>query len=434
MSDKISIVWIRRDLRLDDNTALVHALNRGNRVLMLFIFDEDILKNLPKDDARVTFIHDTLNSMDRSLNEKGSSLLCIYGTPMSAWEKITAEYEVVDVFANKDYEPYAMERDNMIRTFLDEKGIPFHTFKDQVIFEENEVQKDDGKPYTVYTPYKNKWLKKFNRNTILIKQKAHFKNLYPCSFTMPTLHDIGFVRSGVKVPQFNLERVIDYPHTREFPIEITTLVGPHLRFGTISIRKLIAQLKIEDAVYLNELIWREFFMQILYHFPRVINNNFKQQYDFIKWRNNEREFDRWCNGTTGYPLVDAGMRQLNNTGFMHNRVRMVVASFLCKHLLIDWRWGEAYFAAKLLDYDLSANNGNWQWAAGTGCDAAPYFRVFNPSEQLKKFDKDLKYVRKWIPEFDDGNYPEPMVDHQFARKRALDAYKKGLQEGSGYNS
>ena len=424
---KVSICWFRRDLRLKDNTALHMALANESAVLPLFIFDSDILKELPKDDARLSFIHAEISSMDVELTKQGSSFLTKHGNPLEIWEEILKEYDVEAVYINKDYEPYALKRDEEVAAFLSEKGVKFHPFKDQVIFEENDVLKNDGKPYTIYTPFKNKWLSQFDQNEHLPLKDSNFGNLHQTDTDLLNLEKLGFTKSSIIVKPFTLEEVDEYEIMRNFPAKDgTSYLSPHLRFGTVSVRQIIQKLKSNDAVFLSELIWREFFMQILFHFPRVVSESFRPKYDTIKWRNNTQDFERWCEGETGYPMVDAGMRQLNQTGYMHNRVRMVVASFLCKHLLIDWRWGETYFAKKLLDYDLSANNGNWQWAAGTGCDAAPYFRIFNPIEQLKKFDKDLLYTRKWVKNLNEFSYPQPMVDHKGARERALSAYKEGI--------
>lgn len=424
---KISIVWLRRDLRLEDNTAVTEALRSGLPVLLVFIFDQNILHGLPADDARVGFIHTSLETIQNKLAAKGSSLLSIKGDPVKVWEDLIAKYDIANVFINKDYEPYALQRDTGVKTLLEKKGIQVHFFKDQVIFEENEIVKDDGMPYTIFTPYKNKWLKYFDRKQIDNSTTIKTGIFYKSKFRMPKLSEIGFQRSSITVRDVDLSQIDQYADKRDFPAFETSRLGPHLRFGTVNVRQIISQLRDSDEVFLSELIWREFFMQILFHFPHVTTHNFKRQYDGIVWRNNEKEFEAWCQGKTGYPLVDAGMRQLMATGFMHNRVRMVTASFLCKHLLIDWKWGEAYFAEKLLDYELASNNGNWQWAAGTGCDAAPYFRIFNPTEQLKKFDKDLTYVKKWVPEFGSSGYPEPMIKHEVARERALRTYRNGLR-------
>jgi len=429
-NNEISIFWFRRDLRLEDNVGLNAALASGLPVLPIFIFDEDILEDLPKNDARVSFIYASLKEIHLKLKKNDSSLLIKKGNIKKVWKSLIAEFDIKKVFFNKDYEPYAIKRDHEISAFLELNKIEVSNHKDQVIFEENEILKADGRPYTVYTPFKNKWLAKFKEVNIseIVESGLQWSNFYQYETLFPTLEIIGFVKSKQKVYLPNLSVIADYDLNRDFPAKNgTSYLSPHLRFGTLSVRKLVMLALNKNAVFLSELIWREFFMQILFHFPSVVTNNFKSKYDNINWRDNQADFKRWCEGTTGYPLVDAGMRELNETGYMHNRVRMVTASFLCKHLLIDWKWGEAYFAEKLLDYELSSNNGNWQWAAGTGCDAAPYFRVFNPIIQLKKFDKDLVYTRKWIPEFDFG-YPEPMVAHKFARERALTAYKVGLSK------
>ncbi len=429
--NKIVVFWFRRDLRLDDNIGLFHALSTGLEVLPIFIFDTDILSQLDTDsDRRVSYIHDSLSLINRQLGDQKSGLKTYLGTPLEVFTKLTEEYAIDSVYCNRDYEPQAIERDLLIKNFLNSKGINLHDYKDQVIFEKSEITKDDGKPYTVYTPYSKKWkanLGSQHYNSVVIDYNNFIKGI---EGEVLALESIGFKSTDFKftIPQLNEEIIVSYHLYRDFPeLDRTTYLGVALRFGTISIRKCVAFARIHNETWLNELIWREFFMQILYHFPHVATRSFKQQYDAIEWRNNEEDFNAWCEGKTGYPIVDAGMRQLNETGFMHNRVRMIVASFLCKHLLIDWRWGEVYFAKHLLDYDLSANNGNWQWAAGCGCDAAPYFRIFNPTSQTLKFDKELKYVRKWNPDFE-LQLTSPIVDHQFARERVLKAYKKALDK------
>lgn len=425
---KVTIFWFRRDLRLEDNLGLLAALDTENPVLPLFIFDEDILNELPKDDARLTFIYDCLKGVDQKLRTHDASLLCRKGKPSIVWEELLEEFDIAAVYTNKDYEPYARIRDKEIHDLLEVRNIELHRVKDQVVFEERDILKKDGKPYTVYTPYKNKWLEHFDRDAVKPQKIKDYNQFYKKSFEFPTLSDINFERSNIEVKPYDLSDLEQYEKLRDYPDDdITSYLSPHFRFGTVSVRQIIAKLKSDDAVFLSELIWREFFMQILYHFPKVVDHNFRAKYDGIAWRNNEEEFKLWCEGKTGYRMVDAGMRQLNETGYMHNRVRMIVAGFLCKHLLIDWRWGEAYFAEKLLDYDLSANNGNWQWAAGTGCDAAPYFRIFNPITQFTKFDKKAKYVKRWVPEFDTDKYPAPIVEHKMARERALETYKDGIK-------
>lgn len=425
---KVSFFWFRRDLRLEDNTGLFHALQSDFPLIPLFIFDDDILDNLPKNDARVSFIYDSLQKINTELNSLRSSILIKKGKTKEIWQSLIHEFDIQNVFFNKDYEPFAIQRDSAICSLLKENNIECFSFKDHVIFEEKEITKADGLPYTVYTPYKNKWLEKYHLSGSAPEydassfQSSFAKNQFP----FPDLAAIGFERSTIKVQPHNLTQIGSYKETRDFPaLDSTSYLSPHLRFGTVSIRKLVNWANRKNQTFLSELIWREFFIQILFSFPNCVNHNFKSAYDGIQWRNNEDDFKRWCSGTTGYPMVDAGMRQLNETGYMHNRVRMVVASFLCKHLLINWQWGEAYFAEKLLDFELASNVGNWQWAAGTGCDAAPYFRVFNPEIQQKKFDEKGEYIRKWIPEFDFG-YNAPMVDHAFARDRAIATYKAGI--------
>jgi len=425
INTEVSIHWFRRDLRLNDNTGLFHALTSGKPVILLFIFDDNFLSDLPDDDPRVSFIYDCLLEMHRTASTYGSSLLAMKGDIKEIWKKIISLLRVKTVFWNADYEPYAIKRDNEVRDILRENKIESYSFKDQVIFEKDEVIKDDSSPYTVFTPYSKKWLNRLELTGIPENSRSeeHFKNLARISVDFPSIKSIGFKKSDIKPHTFNRENIENYDRYRDYPyLDATTYAGSHLRFGIMSIREIVKTAIMVNKTYLNELIWREFFMQILYHYPYVVNNNFKRKYDNIRWINDSELFDKWCKGATGYPLVDAGMRQLNTTGYIHNRVRMVTASFLCKHLLTDWRWGERYFSQKLLDYELSSNNGNWQWAAGTGCDAAPYFRVFNPDQQAKKFDKNNKYILKWVPELNSPGYPGPVIDHGFARKRAIETY------------
>lgn len=426
--EKITVFWFRRDLRLYDNHGLHEALKSSFPVLPIFIFDENIIDELSKNDARLTFIYDSLSSINSELVRHSSGLLCLKGKPMEIWKNLIEKYNVQVVYTNEDYEPYAIQRDQQVAELLEKPGINFHSVKDQVIFAKDEILKQDGKPYTVYTPFKNKWLEKFHDGLLKDYKVDLWDNYLKFNSNFPSLAVLGFQKSTIEVLPYNLSVVGDYENTRNFPSIVgTSCLSPHLRFGTVSIREMVAKAKANNT-FLSELIWREFFMQILYHFPKVVNHNFSQKYDGIQWRNNEVEFEKWKKGETGYPIVDAGMRELNSTGYMHNRVRMITAGFLCKHLLIDWRWGEAYFAEKLLDYELSANNGNWQWSAGTGCDAAPYFRIFNPTEQVKKFDPELRYIRKWVADLDDLTYPLPIVEHKFARERALKVYKESLKE------
>ena len=426
--EAVSVFWFRRDLRLDDNRGLFEALNSPFPVLPIFIFDSEISDELDKDDARITFIYDSLNKMSIQLGESSSSIYCTKGDPIAVWRELLNKYNVKSVYANEDYEPYAIKRDQEVAQLLHQKDIQFNLFKDQVIFAKGEVLKGDKTPYTVFTPYKNKWLELFATESLQDYTSHSNSNFLKGEIPFPEISDLGFTRSTIKVLNYKLDQLDDYETARNFPAKNkTSYLSPHLRFGTVSVRKVILKI-IDNKTFVSELIWREFFMQILYHFPKVVGNNFRRKYDGVQWRNNPQEFETWKNGQTGYPIVDAGMRELNTTGYMHNRVRMVVAGFLCKHLLIDWRWGEAYFAKQLLDFELSSNNGNWQWSAGTGCDSAPYFRIFNPTEQVKKFDAERTYLKKWIPELDTFDYPAPMVDHKSARARALEAYKKGLIE------
>lgn len=430
----INIFWFRRDLRINDNHGLYRALQSGLPVLPLFIFDKNILDRLEnKHDRRVQFIHAHCMHLNTLFQEYNSGLHTEYGIPIDVWRALADKYDIKSVYTNHDYEPYAIQRDVEIQQFLDSKSISFHSFKDQVIFEKSEVVKSDGTPYTVFTPYSRVWKSKYVQEKITNYPSENLlANVYKVDTSLLSLEYIGFkiVDSNLEImPKWQPNTIQNYHTTRNIPADEhgTTRLSVHLRFGTISIRKLVQKAILLNDSWLNELIWREFFMQILYHFPKVVSQSFKVKYDKIPWRNNEIEFQLWCLGKTGYPIVDAGMRELNETGFMHNRVRMIVASFLTKHLLIDWRWGEAYFAEKLLDYELSANNGNWQWAAGTGCDAAPYFRVFNPSEQARKFDPNTLYINKWLSP-DDLLIP-PIVEHSFARQRALSVYKSALNEG-----
>ena len=435
MKPAVSVFWFRRDLRLHDNAGLYYALKSGYPVLPLFIFDRAILDQLEeKADARVQFIRDTLEEIQQELIKKGSSLEVYYGFPEEAYGQLLSKYQVVKVFYNHDYEPYARERDLGVAKLLAKEKIPLLGIKDQVIFERDEVLKDDGKPYTIFTPYSRRWMAQLNSFYLkpypAEKYAGHFFGQKPQE--IPSLSLMGFSPSSIIIPPGSVRSAIleKYKERRDYPgIEGTSRIGVHLRFGTCSIRELAAKAAELSVAYLNELIWRDFYHMILWHFPAVgKGRSFKPAYDHIQWRNDEKEFEKWCLGQTGYPIVDAGMRELNTTGFMHNRVRMIVASFLAKHLLIDWRWGEAYFAEKLLDYDLAANNGGWQWAAGSGCDAAPYFRVFNPYLQTEKFDPELTYIRRWVPELEGDGYPEPIVEHTMARKRALEVYGKALKE------
>ncbi|NMM50534.1 cryptochrome/photolyase family protein [Marinigracilibium pacificum] len=432
--EKINIFWFRRDLRTDDNHGLYEALKSEHKVLPIFIFDRQILDDLEdKKDPRVMFISDKINELHASFQKHNSGLLTFYDTPEEAFQSLTQEYNVDTVYCNRDYEPYARQRDEKIEEFLKSKNIGFNTYKDQVIFEKYDILTQTDSYYKVFTPYSRTWLDKWAKDEVPhYWSENNLHNLYETTVKNPhQLSDMGFERSEIEIPTNDInENIIEtYDETRDIPKleKGTTHLGIHLRFGTISIRKLAKKAAELNKTYLNELIWREFYMMILFFNPQVVNNNFKPKYDAVQWINDAEKFQKWCEGKTGYPLVDAGMRQLNQTGYMHNRVRMVVASFLCKHLLIDWRWGEAYFAKKLLDYELASNNGGWQWAAGTGTDAQPYFRVFNPSSQLKKFDPDMEYIKKWVPEILSGDYPKPIVEHKAARERAIKTYEQAVK-------
>lgn len=433
MKQTVNIFWFRRDLRLDDNHGLYEALKGDFPVLPIFIFDTEILEKLPEDDARVTFIFETLQKMRKTLQEKyGSSVAFYHGKPIEIYKQLIENYSIKTVYTNHDYEPYAKTRDAEIDSFLETQQISFNTYKDQVIFEKDAILKSDSTPYVVYTPYMKVWKMRFRTIALEIYDTETVLNNSIKNTQLPnlSLSDIGFKPSTQKIEDFtvNASLIQNYEATRNFPAkDSTSKLGPHLRFGTVSIRNMVQKAIAEkNEIFLQELIWREFFMHILWHFPHTAIQSFKTKYDRIVWRNNENEFNLWCEGKTGYPLVDAGMRQLNETGFMHNRVRMLVGSFLCKHLLIDWRWGEAYFAEKLHDYEMASNIGNWQWVAGCGVDAAPYFRIFNPTTQIEKFDKDLQYIKKWVPDFQELTYPTPMVDHAFARERCLRVYREAL--------
>ena len=434
MKSKVSVFWFRRDLRLEDNAGLCQALSSEYPVLPIFIFDTNILKRFEdKKDRRVDYFHQALSDINIQLKLFNSRLNTFYGNPADIFKMLFEEFDVQTVFCNRDYEPQAIKRDTEMYHFFKEQNISFKAHKDQVIFDKNEVLKNDGTPYTVYTPYSKKWKERLTAEHYK-SYKTDFSNFLKQDLKeIHSLEEIGFEKTDMNFepPKLDISIIKEYDKYRDYPaMQRTTQLGIALRFGTISVRKCVTFALEHNQTWLNELIWREFFMQILYHFPKVKNQSFKAKYDAIQWRNDEQEFELWCEGKTGYPIVDAGMRQLNETGYMHNRVRMITASFLCKHLLIDWRWGEAYFAQKLNDYDLSANNGNWQWAAGSGCDAAPYFRVFNPTTQTEKFDKDLAYIKKWLPEFGTKNYPQAIVEHSAARERALKVYAEAVKENT----
>lgn len=443
---KINVFWFRRDLRLKDNAGLFHALSGERPVLPLFIFDTNILNDLDdKMDARVEFIHDCITALKEMLEEKGSTIIVKHGEPLKVWKEILDTYDLDTVYTNEDYEPYALDRDQKVKALLKENQVQFRCFKDHLIFAKNEVLKDDGEPYVVFTPYSRKWMEKLESDEPknhpekwISKHLAPFPSsdrldqLYQNKpLALLSLEDLGFAKTNIKIPEKTVTRglIRNYDQTRDYPAqEGTSRLGIHFRFGTISVREKARKAYNLNNTFLNELIWRDFYAMILFHFPHVADRSFRPKYDHIEWRNKESEFKRWCEGKTGYPIVDAGMRQLNETGYMHNRVRMITASFLTKHLLIDWRWGEAYFAKKLLDFDLASNNGGWQWAAGCGTDAAPYFRIFNPTSQQQKYDKDFKYIKSWVAEYGTGDYPEPMVNHKIARERCLKVYKEGLSQ------
>lgn len=426
----MNIFWFRRDLRLNDNAGVYQALRKGD-VQCIFIFDKNILDKLEdKNDARVSFIYDQVIRLKSELNNLGSDLKVYYSDPITVFYELSQDKKLKSVYCNHDYEPYAISRDNQVAEILASKNISFNTFKDQCIFEKLEVCKDDGKPYTVFTPYKNKWYAKLNDFYLKTYPTEKYFNHFVKSekSELISLEEMGFEKSAIKVNEPEFKSILkDYHIRRDIPsVKGTSRISVHLRFGTVSIRELARAARGVSESWLNELIWRDFYFMIISNFPHSVNSSFKPQYEKIIWRNDEEEFQKWCEGKTGYPIVDAGMRELNATGFMHNRVRMIVASFLTKHLLIDWRWGEAYFAKKLLDFELSSNNGGWQWASSSGCDAAPYFRIFNPAEQTKKFDPKFEYIKKWVPEFQELTYPKPIVDHKFARERCLNAYKTAL--------
>ena len=431
MKENFSVFWFRRDLRLDDNIGLNAALSSGLKVIPIFIFDTEITNKLEKNDLRIKMIHAALVKLNDAMLGNRCNVGMYLGNPKAVFESLLKKYKIKSVYTNRDYEPYAHKRDRSIKSFLEKKNVTYKSFKDQVIFEKDEVVKDDGNPYKVYTPYSRKWIETLNaRGFETCKSETKLNSLANLELPYLTLKEIGFDEKKFDIPLFNIDfkTIEKYEETRNFPyLNSTSRIGAHLRFGFVSIRKLVEKAyKKSNKTYLKELIWREFFMQILWHFPYTQEKSFKPKYDRIKWLNNDEEFKKWCEGNTGYPLVDAGMRELNQTGFMHNRVRMLVGSFLCKHLLIDWRWGEKYFAKKLLDYEMSSNVGNWQWVAGCGVDASPYFRIFNPKEQIKKFDKDFKYIKKWVPEFQSSLYPKEIIDHKFARNRCLETFKAAV--------
>ena len=433
MENKLALFWHRRDLRINDNHGLIKALTSGHKIIPIFIFDTTILSKLKSEDQRVIFIHQQIEKIKVDYQSFDSDLLVYYGNPIELIPQIAKEFSVQKVFTNRDYEPQAIQRDTEIFEILNALSIEFIGSKDHVIFEKNEVVKDDGKPYTVFTPYSRKWKATLtSQHLASFDTRNHVSNLQPFDRKTPliSLNEMGF--DGIETVEFPKntvqEQIIEkYSEQRDFPsINGTSRLGLHLRFGTISIRELATYAKNTNETYLNELIWRDFYQMIIYHFPHSAENSFRPIYDKIPWDNDEKLFKAWCEGKTGYPMVDAGMRELNATGHMHNRVRMVVASFLTKHLLIDWRWGATYFAEKLLDFELASNSGGWQWAAGSGCDAAPYFRIFNPALQLDKFDKKLIYVKRWVPEYGTAQYVKPIVEHSVVTKRTIAVFKETL--------
>ena len=431
MKDNLVIFWFRRDLRLKDNAGLFHALNENDKVLPIFIYDKNTLDKLNKSDHRVDFIEYSLKKLNDLLKKNNKSISIYYGKPLKVFSELIKKYNVTKVYSNKDYTPYSIKRDKKVEELLKVNNIDFNSYKDHVLFEKYEVVKDDNTPYKVYTPFSRKWLIKMSENKIdFFYSEKYIRKFFNEKREFLSLKEIGFEKSVLSPLNLNLssDTINNYEKTRNFPyVNGTSKIGLHLRFGTISTREMIVKAEVsKNKTFLKELVWREFFQQILFHYPHTLNKSFKPKYDRIEWLNNENQFTKWCSGQTGYPLVDAGMRELNQTGFMHNRVRMLVGSFLCKHLLIDWRWGEAYFAKKLYDYETASNVGNWQWVAGCGVDASPYFRIFNPHEQIKKFDKNLIYTKKWVPEFESDQYVEPIVIHKDARERCLLTYKKAL--------
>ena len=431
MRDNLVIFWFRRDLRLKDNAGLFHALNENNKVLPIFIYDKNTLDKLNKSDHRLDFIEHSLKKLNDLLKKNDKSISIYYGKPVKVFSELIKKYNVSKVYSNKDYTPYSIKRDKKVEELLKVNNIVFNSFKDHVLFEKFEIVKNDNTPYKVYTPFSRKWLIKMSENKIdFFNSEKYIYKFFNERGKFLTLKEIGFDKSKLNPLVLNLssDTINNYEKTRNFPsFNGTSKIGIHLRFGTISTREMITKAEAsKNKTFLKELVWREFFQQILFHYPHTLNKSFKPKYDRIEWLNNENQFKKWCSGQTGYPLVDAGMRELNQTGFMHNRVRMLVGSFLCKHLLIDWRWGEAYFAEKLYDYETASNVGNWQWVAGCGVDASPYFRIFNPHEQIKKFDKNLIYTKKWVPEFDSNQYVDPIVIHKQARERCLLTYKKAL--------
>lgn len=431
--DEYVIFWFRRDLRLEDNHGFYRALTSGYKVIPIFVFDPDILVEFSdKSNRQVGFIANALRRLNKEFLKLGTSFLIYHQKPEDVFLMLAKLYCIKGVYFNEDYEPKAIQRDLNIEKVLASNSIPVFKFTDQVIHRPGLILKPDHTPYTIYTPFSKQWKKAFTIDSCEkypsetnLNMLASIQNVDTFDFNIlnfkTSLRGIDF--------DFPEEIIKNYHLTRDIPSleNGTTHIGIHLRFGTVSVRKIVSLATSLNEQFLNELIWREFFMHILFHFPHVVNGAFKPKYNAIEWRNNEEEFEAWCSGNTGIPMVDAGMRELNSTGFMHNRVRMVVASYLTKHLLIDWRWGEAYFAQHLIDFELASNNGNWQWAAGSGCDAAPYFRIFNPYRQQERFDPNFEYIKHWVPEFQSISYQKLLKnDLVNAKSRCLIAYKNAL--------
>ena len=419
------IFLFNNDFRLNDNGGLHHALLSGHKVLPVLIINKESLNH--KKSHKVRYFKSVLKNLHQELQKYGSSLLVKIGETEEVISNLVEEYSAEAVYMNKKYDAWSVKSLRAIEAALEQINIPLFKFKDYMFFENKEILKNDGLPYTVYTPYKIRWKLKFEQTqekgyeSINYLDKLAKVNVALPDAILNSNYDSSMTSLKVKLDD---QTIMNYKEVRDLPAKKgTTLLSIALNYGIMSIREAIASVKFKSETLLDELIWRDFFIQIGANFPKVYNQAFKTKYDNIDWINNDIQFEAWCKGNTGIPIVDAGMRELNSTGFMHNRVRMVTASFLIKNLLIDYKWGEAYFAEKLIDFEPSINNCNWQWVAGTGCDSAPYFRVFNPVTQQQKFDKNFEYIKKWVPEFGTFNYPKPMVDLKTSRVRALAAYK-----------